>query len=338
MNDLFLKALRCQNSSRPPVWLMRQAGRYMQDYRKMREKHSFWEMVSEPELAKKVTLMPIKTFGMDAAILFSDILVIPNAMGSKVNFVDGVGPIFEKPLSTVQEVEKIRIPHVEDSLAHVFSTIRALREELRTPLIGFCGAPFTIASYMIEGKSSKDFKKTKEFLFHEPKSFHALLDKITTFSIDYLLAQIKAGVQAVQIFDSWANVLSHSHFEECSSFYLKKIIEALQPTGIPLLFFCRGGLSFSSLIVPLAPQGISLDWTVNLRAAREVIPKTIALQGNLDPSLLLAPLKVLEQHVSASLKSMRGDPGYIFNLGHGVLPETPVDSVKFMIDQIKEFS
>lgn len=329
-----LDALHCRNRSSPPIWLMRQAGRYLPEYQKIREKYTFWEMVSTPEIAKDVTLMPLKRFDLDAAILFSDILVVPQAMGFKVNFIEGTGPVFESPLKSIKEVESIQTRDVKEDLGYVFKAIRALREELTIPLIGFCGAPFTVASYMIEGRSSKELNQTKTWLLSNPESFHALLEKITTVSIQYLLEQIEAGVQVIQIFDSWANVLSYSYFEECSSFYLRKILKAVHGK-VPLIFYCRGTSSYYPALIQLPLQGISADWSVNLKFLREKIPRSFALQGNLDPSLLFAPKETLKEKVLELLDSMKGEAGFIFNLGHGVLPKTPIDSVKLMIDLIK---
>lgn len=334
-SDLFLQAVRCQNQGgRPPIWLMRQAGRYMAEYRALRANYSFLELCHTPELAAQVTQLPITAFGMDAAILFSDILVVAEAFDVGLRFDEGHGPIIERPLSTAKEVAALPTPHMAQMLSYVPEAIALLKPQLKVPLIGFCGAPFTVASYMIEGGSSRDLKKTKRWMLSEPDSFHQLLGKITEATISYLKMQIAAKVDAIQIFDSWANVLADQQFSQFSLAYQKKILDAVGHL-VPTILFCRGSSVFAEKMAQLNPAAVSLDWNCHLPSMRRVVPKTVALQGNLDPDLLYAPRDVLRKEVRRLLDGMKGDPGYIFNLGHGILPDTPVDAVKTLVEEVQ---
>jgi uroporphyrinogen decarboxylase len=337
MNTLLLDALKCKNQSRPPVWLMRQAGRYMPEYRSIREKYSFMEMCSTPEIAAEVTLLPVKEFGMDAAILFSDILVIPEALGLGLHFEEGRGPVIERPLRTVADIAALPTPVVSESLNYVAEAIRVLRGELSVPLLGFCGAPFTVASYMIEGGSSHDLKRTKQLMFQDPKTFHALLSHLASITIDYINLQVEAGAQAIQIFDSWAYVLSHRYFNEFSLSYMNVILEGIKEPKPPVILFCRGASVFAKEMADLCPQGISVDWNADLSQLREVIPSSVALQGNFDPDLLYAPSDVIRKEVKQLLAEMDGDPGYIVNLGHGIKPDMSPDSVRTFVETVKNY-
>ncbi|KAF3362863.1 Uroporphyrinogen decarboxylase [Chlamydiales bacterium STE3] len=332
---LLINALNCCNTSRPPIWFMRQAGRYLPEYRQIREKYSFLEMCHTPELAAEITRLPIDLIGFDAAIVFSDILVIPEALGLGLHFEESKGPLFERPLHTKKDIANLPPIQVEESLNYVAETIKNLVADLPVPLIGFSGAPFTLASYMIEGKTSKDFKKTKRWMMADPESFHQLLDKLSDLVIKYLNMQIDAGVQALQIFDSWAWILNDIHFEEFSNFYLKKILDHMKTREVPVIFFCRGSSVFAPVIAKSAPHAISIDWNGNLKYLRQILPKTIALQGNLDPDLFYASSKILQSHVNQILKDMLGDKGFVFNLGHGIKPDTPVDAVKAVVHTVK---
>jgi uroporphyrinogen decarboxylase len=334
-NDLLLRALRCCNMTRPPVWLMRQAGRHLLEYRRLRERYSFLEMCHHPELIAEVTLMPVKTYEVDAAILFSDILVIPEAMGLGLRFEDNIGPIIERPITSQADLKVLPERCDLTRLDYVFQGIKQVKPLLNVPLIGFCGAPFTVASYIIEGRSSRDLKKTKQWMFRDPSSFHKLLDIIADWSIEYLRQQIHAGVDAVQLFDSWANFLAHRQFQEFSSRYLKKIIDGIRSTGTPTILFCRGSSVFAPDLAELSPSAVGLDWNCSLANIRKIIPAPIALQGNLDPDLLYAPFARIEREVSALLDAMSADPGYIFNLGHGVHPDVPEDAVRTVIQTVK---
>lgn len=333
---LLIDALHCRNHDRAPVWLMRQAGRYMPEYRALRQKYSFLEMCHTPELVTEVTQQPLKAFGMDAAILFSDILVIPEALGVGLRFDDGAGPIIERPLGSAADVANLPRVDMREALDYVVQGIKLLLPNLNVPLIGFCGAPFTLASYMIEGKVSRDLRKTKQWMLRDPASFHALLDRLADEAISYLNMQAEAGVEAVQIFDSWAGVLGHSQFCEFSLKYLKKITDTIKPK-VPVILFCKGASVFASDLVQANPSAISIDWNAQLSSLRPSIPSSIAIQGNLDPDILYAPLPHLRKEVNALLDSMKGDPGYVFNLGHGITPEVPVEAVRELVDTVKEY-
>jgi len=327
----FLNALHCRNKGRPPVWIMRQAGRYLPEYRELRSNYSFHEMTHRPELAAEVTLMPIQRYEFDAAIIFSDILVIPEALGFPFEFVDGVGPILGEPV-TPQDV-----PHLKEqnSLQFVAEAIKLVKSKLSVPLLGFCGAPFTIASYMIEGGSSRDLKKTKQWLFQDPKSFHELLEILTESIIRHLKLQVEAGVDAVQLFESWAIHLGLSQLREFSFPYLQRIFREVD---VPTLVFGRGTAAYVDELAELGPNGISVDWSCDISQIRKKIPQNVALQGNLDPHILYASPDTIRQECRKILASMENDPGFIFNLGHGILPDIPTESVKTLVETIKEFS
>jgi uroporphyrinogen decarboxylase len=335
VNSLLLRALRCENSSRPPIWLMRQAGRYMPEYRAIRAKHSFMEMCRNPELVAEVTQLPIKVFGFDAAILFSDILVIADALGVGLRFEEGAGPVIERPITSVQDIDALLIPDIEEVLGYVSQGIRLLRPQLDVPLIGFSGAPFTVASYMIEGGSSRDLRKTKKWLVRDPESFHKLLDRIAMSTIDYLNMQIDAGVQALQIFDSWAHVLGPAHFREFSLKYLQKLLAGLKDSSVPVILFCRGSSIFAPQMAEIKPAAISIDWNADLNVLRTMVPRPIALQGNLDPDILYGSREQIHQEVDRILESMQGDEGYIFNLGHGIHPDTPTEAVRWLVERVQ---
>ncbi len=335
MNHLLLKALKCENRGRPPVWIMRQAGRYLPQFRAMRQRHSFLEMCHQPELAAETTRLPIDLLGFDAAILFSDILMVPEAFGVGVQFENGQGPVIERPLQNLCDVQALPRPIVEEKLKFVADAIRLLKGQLKVPLLGFCGAPFTIASYMIEGGSSKDLKKTKRWMLSEPESFHQLLQLIAEVTEDYIKLQIEAGVDALQIFDSWAQFLAYEQFLEFSLPYMKRLVATSE---IPVILFCRGSSVFAKELVEAGSAGISIDWNANLAHLRQLLPKKIALQGNLDPDILLAPRTIVQREVKRLLDSMRGDPGYIFNLGHGITPDVAVDNVKALVETVQAYA
>lgn len=308
----------------------------MPEYRALRSKYSFLEMCHTPELVATVTQLPLTAFDMDAAIIFSDILVIPEALGLGLRFVENEGPVFERPITTAADIDALPHIDVNHSLKYVAQGIRLLTPSLKVPLIGFCGAPFTLASYMIEGKSSRDLRKTKQWLLRDPESFHKLLERLADLSIAYLEMQVEAGVQAVQIFDSWAGMLAHQQFKEFSLAYFDKIIKRIKPL-VPVIVFCKGSSVFAPDLAKVAPNAISIDWNANMAALRPLIHSSVALQGNLDPDLLYAPLPFLRKEVERLLKTMHRDPGYIFNLGHGIAPDTPVDAVKTLVECIKQY-
>lgn len=333
---LLLDALACRNQSRPPVWLMRQAGRYMPEYRKLRQQHDFLDLCHCPELAAEVTLLPIHAFGMDAAILFSDILVVAEGLGFTVTFEESSGPHISPVLETTKQVDEIVVPNANEAFQYVADSIKLIKPSLKVPLLGFCGAPFTIASYLIEGRTSRDHKKTKQWLFRDPASFHKLLDKIADCSIDYLKLQIAAGVDAVQIFDSWASALAYPQFKEFSWYYLDKICKGLKSTGIPIILFCKGSSVFAPDLSKIDASAVSLDWNCDLKQMRARIPTNVALQGNLDPCVLYAHSKTIKHTVRKLLQDMKGDPGYIFNLGHGILPDMSPEAVKVLVETVQE--
>jgi len=333
----FLQALQATNSGRPPIWIMRQAGRYLPEYRALRERHSFLDMCHTPELAAEVTELPLRLLGFDAAILFSDILVLWEAFGIPVHFVDGKGPLMGWKPERPEELDFLPVPDVQHTLHYVSKAIRILKNEIKVPLIGFAGAPFTLASYLIEGQSSKDLKKTKLWMVREPEKLHRLLNRLAQAVIEYLHLQIDAGVDAIQIFDSWAHVLADEQFREFSLKYMEQILEGIRARNIPVILFCRGSSVFAPLLASIRPHAISLDWQADMTAIRRQLGPKITLQGNMDPDLLYADLPVVRQETLRFLNKMKDDPAYIFNLGHGIHPDTPVDAVKTVIDQIKNF-
>ncbi|MCH9633863.1 MAG: Uroporphyrinogen decarboxylase [Chlamydiae bacterium] len=337
MDDLLLKALRCEKTHRPPVWLMRQAGRYMKEYRDLKEKYSFLELCRNSELATEITLMPVRRFGPDAAIMFADILLILETFGFSLRFGQDQGPLIDTR-NLLADPLSIKPSPVEDSLSYVAQTIKNLKKELKVPLLGFCGAPFTLATYVLEGRSSKDFKLTKQWLYQKPDLFHHLLDLLTEQTILYLKMQIKAGIDAIQIFDSWAGFFPYSEVQQFSLPYLKRIIQALKPSGVPIILFAKGSCAFVEDLAHLNPSAISLDSSGDLLKAIHRISSKISLQGNLDPDLLQAPLPTIRKEVMRLCMGMKDRPGYVFNLGHGIKPHTPLEAVECLIDTVKEVS
>ncbi len=336
-DSCFLKALRCESVSRPPVWLMRQAGRYMPQYRALREKHSLWEMFHRPELAVAVTKQPLEYLGVDAAILFSDILVIAEALGLSVQFPDIGGPRVEPAIHTAKQVAALPLIPVADSLKYVFETIRLLKKDITVPLIGFSGAPFTVASYFIDSSSHSSFERTKKWMKEDSTSFHLLLSKITEATISYLQEQVRAGVDALQVFDSWASVLDDAQFAEFSVPYLQQIVDALAPNGVPVILFCRSSSLRAEALAGIRPSGISFDWHVPMKQLRQRVPSSIAVQGNFNPEFLKLPRIEIEAGVKQVLDSMRGERGFIVNLGHGVTPDIPFENVRCFVDAVKQF-
>jgi len=322
----FLDALAGRNKGRPPVWLMRQAGRYLPEYRALRARHSFLEMVHNPELIAEVTLLPFQRFAYDAAILFSDILVIPEAMDLGLRFEEGEGPIFARPVTP-----ETPLTRSEGKLDYVSQGIRLLKPQLKVPLIGFAGAPFTVASYMIEGKSSRDFKKTKTWMVRDPASFHRLLDHLAEETIAYLNLQIDAGVDALQLFDSWAQHLDAYHMRHFAMPPIQKIIKGLKKP-LPLILFSKNSSLFAEELAALQPAALGIDWNGDMAHIRKRVPH-LALQGNLDPTLLYGNPR---SHVERLLLSMQNDPAYIFNLGHGIHPDTPLENVQILMDTIMQ--
>lgn len=336
--SLFMRAAFSQPTERPPVWMMRQAGRFMKEYWEIKNKYSFLEMCKTPEIAADVTMLPVDLLGIDAAILFSDILVTAEAMGGDLSFTQGVGPKFSNPVRTQQDIDELQTD-VLDKLQYVSDAIKVIQQRLdgKIPLIGFAGAPFTVLSYLIEGGSSKDFKLTKLFINNHPALAHQLLRKIAQVTITYLNMQIDAGVNALQLFDSWALALSWDDYQEFSHNYNVDIISKLNRTGIPIISFCKGSSVFAPMMAEAKPDVISVDWNADLRNIKKSIPSGIAVQGNLDPFVLYAEKTVIKKKILTLFERMRGEEGFIFNLGHGIMPDIPFDNVKYAVELIKEF-
>jgi uroporphyrinogen decarboxylase len=336
MSGLLLKALAGENLGRPPVWLMRQAGRYMPEYQKIKQRYSLWQMFHEPELAAKITLLPIELLGVDAAIVFSDILVLAEAFGKKIVFPDSRGPYVEPYVQTLSDIQNLQVGNLRESLSYVAKTIALLRPTLSVPLIGFSAAPFTMAAYMIEGAGRGHFAKTKELICQSPEAFARLLDTIADATIDYHTMQIEEGVSAIQVFDSWAEVVTEQQFAEFCLPPLKKISRALQSKNIPMILFARGSSYLYPLMAQINSCALSIDEKGDLSHVRKVLGDKVALQGNLSPILLRdgSQSQVLEE-AKKILTAMQGDKAFIFNLGHGVLPATPVSNVQALIHLVK---
>ncbi|MFI5136700.1 MAG: uroporphyrinogen decarboxylase [Sphingobacteriales bacterium] len=337
-NSLLIKAAFSENTDRPPVWMMRQAGRFMKEYWDIKNKYSFLEMCKTPEIAADVTMLPVDLVGVDAAILFSDILVTAEAMGGDLSFNQGVGPKFANPVRTKADIDKLDTGVVH-KLQYVADAVKVIQQRLngRVPLIGFAGAPFTVMSYLVEGGSSKDFKQTKLMLHNEPELAHQLLSKIATVTADYLNLQIAAGVNAVQIFDSWAQALAWDDYKEFSHRYICEIISKLNRKDIPVISFCKGSSVFAPLMAEAKPDVISIDWNADLLDIKKRLPASIAVQGNLDPHILYADKKVIKERIYRLFDRMKDEKGFIFNLGHGIMPDIPFDNVKYAVDIIKEW-
>ncbi len=337
-DSLFIKAAFSEPTDRPPVWMMRQAGRFMKEYWDIKNKYSFLEMCKTPEIAADVTMLPVNLLGIDAAILFSDILVTAEAMGGDLSFTQGVGPKFANPVRTKADIENLQT-EVDDKLQYVADAIKVIQQRLNgsIPLIGFAGAPFTVMSYLVEGGSSRDFKLTKLMLHNEPELAHSLLSKIASVTADYLNLQIAAGVNAVQIFDSWAQALAWDDYKEFSHRYIVEIISKLNRKDIPVISFCKGSSVFAPLMTEAKPDVISIDWNVDLLDIKKRLPAGIAVQGNLDPHILYADKKVIKERIHHLFDRMKGENGFIFNLGHGIMPDIPFDNVKYAVEVIKEY-
>ncbi len=335
-DSLFIKAALSQPTERPPVWMMRQAGRFMKEYWNIKNRYSFLEMCKTPEIAADVTMLPVDLLGIDAAILFSDILVTAEAMGGKLSFTQGVGPRFSNPVRNLRDVESLETA-VTDKLQYVAEAIKVIQQRLdgKLPLIGFAGAPFTVMSYLVEGGSSKDFKLTKLMLHNEPQLAHQLLSKIAEVTTAYLNLQIEAGVNAVQIFDSWAMALAWDDYKEFSHQYISKIIAGLNRQDIPVISFCKGSSVFATLMAEAKPDVISVDWNADLLTVKKSLPAGIAVQGNLDPHILYADKKVIKERILRLYRNMKEENGFIFNLGHGIMPDLPFGNVKYAVDVIK---
>lgn len=341
VNDLFLRACRREPVERTPVWFMRQAGRYLPEYRAVRQKTDFLTLCKTPELAAEVSIQPVDIIGVDACIIFSDILVIPEAMGMELLIEEGKGgPRFPAPIRSRTTIDQLGMPDPNSDLKFVMDALRLVRKQLngRVPLIGFSGSPWTLATYMVEGKGSKTFRHIKELIYAHPKDAHALLDKLARAVASYLNAQIEAGAQAVQIFDTWGGMLPQDEFKEFSLRYIEQVLQLLRRNGAPVIVFCKDcGYSLEA-IADIRPDVVGLDWTMDIGKARDMVGSYVALQGNLDPTMLYAPPERIRQGVRKILERFGKGSGHIFNLGHGILPDVPVEHAKAFVQAVKEES
>jgi uroporphyrinogen decarboxylase len=335
----FLRACRREKTDATPIWLMRQAGRYMAEYRKIRETYTILEMIKTPELACEVTLQPVKAFDLDAAIIFADILPPLEAMGLELDFVKGEGPALYNPVRSAEDVARLRVTPPEESLSFTLDAIKLARAELDTqglPLIGFSGAPFTLASYAVEGGSSRNHQKVKNLMMAEPETWDVLMSKLSQVVGNYLLAQARAGAQALQIFDSWVGELAPEDYRQRVMPYTRRAIEIARQAGVPIIHF---GTNTSGMLEAIRDAGgdvIGVDWRIDLSAAWQRLGDGVAVQGNLDPVALFAPWPELKARAQRVLDQANGRAGHIFNLGHGILPETPVENVKRLMDFVHE--
>jgi uroporphyrinogen decarboxylase len=339
MRDIFLRACRGEEVDYTPVWIMRQAGRYLPEYRAVRSNIDFLTLCKNPRLAAEVTLQPVDILGVDAAILFSDILIPVEAMGMRLEFSDKEGPVLGEPIRSKSAVEKLIVPDVEEDLPFIFDTIKILRKELehKVPLIGFSGAPFTLATYMIEGGTSKNFLNTKKMMFQSGPVFHYLMEKLTDMIVSYLSAQIKTGAQAVQIFDTWAGILTPGDYKQFAFPYVRKAITELKKEGVPIIYFVNNCAGILQEIKKTGADVIGIDWRIDLSDAIKKLGKKIVVQGNLDPCALFLPKEKLEDRVKDILWKGDAAKGHIFNLGHGVLPQTPVENVIALVDAVHTY-
>jgi uroporphyrinogen decarboxylase len=343
-NDIFIKALLRQPVPRTPVWMMRQAGRYLPEYRQLREQAgSFLNLCTNPELACEVTLQPLRRFDFDAAILFSDILTIPDAMGLGLYFTENEGPKFAHPLSTEQDIKNLVVPDPDEKLRYVIDAVSLIRKNLQgsVPLIGFSGSPWTLATYMIEGGSSKNFQKTKALMYEQPNLMHALLTKLADAVALYLNAQIKAGAQAVMIFDTWGGILSTEDYLKFSLAYGEKIRSLLiteqDSQRIPSIWFTKGGGLWLESMANAGFDALGLDWQTEIHQARQRVGHQVALQGNLDPVALYASPEIITEKVTAILNNYGAGSGHVFNLGHGILPDINPDHVAALVNAVKHY-
>ncbi|MFS4416176.1 uroporphyrinogen decarboxylase [Maribacter sp. 2307ULW6-5] len=336
-NDLFLRALKGETVERPPVWMMRQAGRYLPEFMEIKAKYDFFTRCQTPELASEITVQPIRRYGMDAAILFSDILVIPQAMNIEVEMKPNFGPYLPHPVRTQKDLDAVIVPDVNDALGYVMEAVKATKEKLDNdiPLIGFAGSPWTILCYCVQGQGSKNFDKAKELCFTQPAVAHALLQKITDTTIAYLRAKVAAGVNAVQVFDSWGGMLSPTDYQEFSFQYIQQIVDALKEET-PVIVFGKGCWFALGDMAKSGASALGVDWTCSPQNARYLSGGKITLQGNFDPSRLLSPPAEIKKMVTQMIHDF-GKDRYVVNLGHGILPNIPLDNAKAFVDAVKEY-
>jgi len=344
-NDRFLRACQCQPVDRVPIWLMRQAGRYLPEYRATRARaKDFLSLCSTPELACEVTLQPVQRFPLDAAILFSDILTVPHAMGMELQFLDGEGPVFASPLRSPEAIHALPVPDPETELRYVMDAVRLIRHELagRIPLIGFAGSPWTLACYMVEGRGSRDFRQIKTLLYSDPDLLDRLLDTLVQAVALYLNAQIRAGAQAVMLFDSWGGALTTSAYRRFSLDPMTRIVRMLERVGsdgrrVPVILFTKGGANWLEAMAESGADVLGLDWTVDMGEARRRLGPALALQGNLDPMALYGSPESLVEETRSILASHGPHAGHIFNLGHGITPQTPVEQVALLVETVHDW-
>jgi len=336
-NDLLLRTLRGERTERPPVWMMRQAGRYLPDYMKLKNKYSFFERCQTPELAAEITIQPVEQVGVDAAIIFSDILVVPQAMGMEVQMVEAKGPFLPDPIKNIRDLDKLIVPDVNEKLGYVFDALSLTKKTLagRVPLIGFAGSPWTLLCYMVQGKGSKTFDEAKAFCYTQPETAHQLLQRITDTTIAYLKGQVRAGADVVQIFDSWGGLLGPDDFETLSLQYIRQIVAALKEEVL-VIVFAKGAWQSLDSMAATGAHGLGIDWCIKPSMARQLAGPKVALQGNYDPAKLLSPVAVIKKEVKVMLDAFKGYP-HIANLGHGILPDVPVDHARAFVDTVKEY-
>ncbi len=336
--ERFRRACLCEPLDRPPLWVMRQAGRHLPEYRELKTKYTFHELVQTPELAHEVTMQPIRRYGMDAAIMFSDILVIPEAMGQPYEFRDGGGIEMAYRIESKADIDRLDGSAIEERLDYVAQTLRLLRKTLgdETALIGFGGSPWTLATYMVEGGSSKDYSRAKRLFYTEREQFDALMEKITEALIAYFKMQIREGVDAIQIFDSWGGVLAPNAFWEASAKWMARISEAVRDE-VPVIVFSKGSHENVSDLVRTKPNVLGADWTTSLANFRDKLPEKIGVQGNLDPVILQTTPEIVRRETTEILESMRGKTGHIFNLGHGISPAAKIENMEALVSTVQEF-
>lgn len=336
-NDLFLRALKGESVSRPPVWMMRQAGRYLPEFMEIRNKYDFFTRCRTPELASEITVQPIRRYGMDAAILFCDILVIPQAMNIDVQMKEGLGPWVPNPIQNAKDLEQVIVPEIDATLGYVMDAIKMTKEKLanEVPLIGFAGSPWTILCYVVQGQGSKNFDKAKQLCFAQPEVAHALLQRITDTSILYLKEKVKAGVNALQLFDSWGGMLSPKDYQTFSWQYLQQIIDALKDE-LPVIVFGKGCWYALDVMAQSGASAIGVDWTIAPELARKLTGNKVTLQGNFDPTRLFSPPAEIKRMVKEMIDGF-GKDRYIVNLGHGILPNIPVENAGAFIQAVKDY-
>jgi len=340
-NDLLLHACKREPTERTPVWMMRQAGRYLPEYRAIRAKVDFLTLCKTPELASEVSIQPVDIIGVDACIIFSDILVVPEAMGMKLSIEETAGgPRFENPIRSRTDIDRLKVPDPNRELKYVMDALRLTRKALnnRVPLIGFAGSPWTLAAYLTEGKGSKNFRAVKELIYSHPKDAHMLLDKLARMAASFLSAEIEAGAQVVQIFDTWGGILTPDEFSEFSLRYIDQVLKLLKRNGVPVIVFCKNCAHSLEAIADTGCDVVGLDWSIDIGKARMMVGSYTALQGNLDPTVLYASPDRIREGVKKILDKFGKGAGHIFNLGHGILPDTPVEHAKAFVQAVKEES